>query len=412
MKKLLALILSLSLLWLCACGSQEATPDSVSDSYIPGAFRAEPSEPSDDTDEETEKQPADQQKTSVQTPTLEDRFMATWEYDNSSEAPVTPQSAQQFSNDAGTSIDVLREEIGQTTALFGVAYIGYFEYFEETGIDFGQWFEGASSPLAASYPFVSEIDEAHTIGTEGYLYCILAKDFEASISVATIDGEELYRAENGDPILLFCNRDGDGQTADTVVTITTPLETRYKYEPKLDEMGYPQLLIGRERELLSWDFTPIGSSGFDADGWIAEGWGGVTAVGLAYDEGGTSWGFTSWDYSVSYCLTFYLNENGSYDGEALLQCFYPGNSAVQAEWEGWWSIETEMEQPSRLYLDMQLMRGEDTAAFEDASFISESYLAMVPLSGESLMLIADDVGIALPIFPEDTQAVELTLGVG
>lgn len=167
--------------------------------------------------------------------------------EHSVKEPVTDTRNQQFSNGAGTSIDVLREEISQSTALFGLVYIGYFDsaVADETDIDFGQWFHAASSPIAAYYPFVSEIDENHTIGTEGHLYCIIARDYESSIAVNTIDNSEvLYRAENGDPILLFCNRDGDVQTSDTTVIITAADGTVCQREPTLDEMGYPLLLVG------------------------------------------------------------------------------------------------------------------------------------------------------------------------
>ena len=76
---------------------------------------------------------------------------------------VALKKGQQFSTDAATSIDVLREEIGKSAAQFGIAYIGYFDAAaaEDTGIDFAQWFEASSSGVAAYYPFVTEIDKAH-----------------------------------------------------------------------------------------------------------------------------------------------------------------------------------------------------------------------------------------------------------
>lgn len=340
------------------------------------------------------------------------------ESDSSATSDVEFCSSQQFSNDAGTSIDVLREEISQTTARFGVAYIGYYDRAtaEDSGIYIGQWFCAVSSPLAACYPFVLEIDEEHTIGTEGYLYCIIARDYDDGIAIQTIDGKEvLYRAENGNPVLLFCNRDGDAQKADTTVIITAADGTECRWEPTLDEnMDYPQLLIGDERELLSMDFTsaPFQNMGFEAEGWLDEGWSGPTATGLAYDENGTTWWIKSWDDTVSYCLTFFPGESGSYDGEVVLECFYADDYAVQAQWQGWWRIETELEQTSRLYLDLELMNGADMAAFENVGIVTESYLALVPVSGDYLLLVADDTGAVLPIFPEGVQAVELSHGVG
>lgn len=328
----------------------------------------------------------------------------------SDEDPVASTSKQSFSDKAGASIGVVREEIGQATALFGMTYVGYFssETAEENDVDFGQWFQATSDSLAEYYPFVSEIDENHTVGTEGHLYCIVAKDDGASVEVAAIDdGEVLYRAENGDPILLFCNRSGDARTADIAVTVTAANGTVCRWEPTLDETGHPQLLIGDEREVLSWDFTPVSDTEFDVEGWLAEGWGGPTAVGLAYDAHGMNWQISTWDDSESYRLSFYLNESDGYDGEVVLQCFYEGKSAVQAEWRGLWRIETEMEQPSRLYLDLTLTSGADADAFENSATVSESYLALIPLSGNNLLLVADNGNTVLPLFPDGVQAVEL-----
>lgn len=339
------------------------------------------------------------------------------EKDTSVKEPVTETESQQFSSDADTSIDLLREKIGKSKALFGMAYIGYFDgaATDETRIDFGQWFQATSSPLVTEYPFVSEIDKNHTVGTNGHLYCIIAKDDNSSISVNRIGNDNpIYTAQNGDPILVFCNIDGDAKKADTVVTIKNADGAEYHWKPTLDDVGFPNLLIGDERELLSWDFTATSTpdTGFDLEGWLVEGWRGPTAVGLAYDESGTDWWISTWDNSVSYCLSFYLNESNKYDGEVMLECFYEGNSAVQAKWEGSWRIETEPETASRLYVDMKLTGGANKASFESAATVSESYLALIPQTGNNLLLVADDRSAICPIFPEGVQAVELTRADG
>lgn len=84
----------------------------------------------------------------------------------------------------------------------------------------------------------------------------------------------------------------------------------------------------------------------------------------------------------------------------MLECFYKDDPALQAERQGWWSIETELDQPSRLTLDLALINGADKEAFQDASTVTESYPTMVPPSGEYLLLVADNQNAALPIFPE------------
>lgn len=336
--------------------------------------------------------------------------------DKLSSVSIGNTESQEFSADAGTSIDVLREEIGQSTAQFGIAYVGYFdaETAEETGIDFAQWFYANSSGIAAYYPFISEIDEAHTVGSEGHLYCVIAKDYDSSISVSRIgDDKPLYRAENGDPILVFGNLDGDAQKADTVVTVTTADGTEYRWEPTLDEIGYPNILVGNERELLSWDFTATGDEGFDLEAWLSDGWLGVAVGSLAGIGDGIDWWISTWDGSVRYCLTFNSIKSGSYDGEVVLECFYADGSTVQAQWQGWWRVETELDQPSRLYIDMMLYNGADMDAFSSCSLISESYRALIHPSGDYILLVADDDASTInPIFPDGVQAVELSQSVG
>lgn len=348
----------------------------------------------------------------MQMPTLEEKFAAKWE--------SASQAAQAFSNDAGTSIDVLREEITNAGARFGVGYVGYFEYIEETGIDFGQWYYGASAPLAAQYPFASEIDAAHTIGDEGHLYCILAEDFASSIEVTDTNSETLYRAENGDPILLFCNRNGDAQTADITVTITASDGSAYTYAPTLDELGFPQLLIGDERQLLSWIIQPAEESTVSFDALLAEGWLGVNEYGLAGDDvlNPRIWSIYMWDEekqtTVDFSLSFCPNPpvSATVDGEALMQCFYENVSGVQAEWEGWWKIETELDQPSILQLDLMLMHGDDKAHYEAVPTLSESYWVMIHPNGEILLLIPQHGYSALPFMGEGVSGVELMLPMG
>lgn len=326
-------------------------------------------------------------------------------------------SAGIFSKDANASIDAVRKDMTQTPSeptVFGVCYIGYFEYIEETGIDFDQWFLHTASPISERYSFLSEIDKNHTIGTKGHLYCIIAKDYNSSISVNSIEsGELLYRSENGDPILVFANRDGDTSKSDIAVTIKTPEGSEYKYEPKLDNLGYAETLVGDERKLLSWDLNAtLENNDFDLEEWLVNDWGGPTAVGLAYDKSGTDWWISTWDNSEKYCLSFYLDENGGYDGEAILQCFHEEDSTVQAQWQGNWRIEAEADQPSKLYLDMKLMSGADKSAFESSEIISESYRALVSISGNYLLLVADSKNAILPIFPDGVQSVELALADG
>lgn len=322
-----------------------------------------------------------------------------------------------FSDEAKASIAELRDEIEKSTTEFGIAYIGQFSLSvaKESEIDLNQWLEATASPFEAEYPFILEIDENHTVGTEGYLYCVIGGEDGDSISVSRIgDDKPLYTAKNGDPVLIFANVDGDSEKADTVVTIKTAQGEEYIYEPTLEGVLFPDILVGDERRLLSWDFTCVpGPEGdFDLEGWLKEGWGGPTALGLAYDSNGMDWWITTWDESESYCLSFYLNEGNGYDGNVVLECFYKGDSSVKAKWEGSWRIETEMDNPSRVYVDLRLTGGEDMASFSDLTDISESYRALIPQSGNNLLLVADTKNALLPAFPDGVQAIELDFAEG
>lgn len=390
MKKAVSFLLTLAMiLTLCACGAGEAAPsipDRASSSFLGGSL-GETAQPQTQTE---------------QTASTETTLWETQPF----------QPGQRFSNDAGTSIDVLREEIARAGAVFGVAYIGSYFQGEMT---YEEWFESAAYDLIGWYPFVSEIDAAHTIGTVGHLYCILARDYDAAITAQTLNGEVLYRAENGDPILLFCSRDGEGMISDTIVTVTTSEGAEYQWEAKLDGENYPQLLIGAERQLLSWDFTYVFDLGFELTGWLNQGWLGPTEIGLAGTdvfEGMSWWIITEDGTGTSYCLSFYPNAGSSYDGEVVMECFCGEDTQAQAHWEGWWRIDPVMDYASWLHMDLMLMDGTDKGAFETSSVISENYMTLISPSGEYLLLVADSTQTVLPLFPDRWRFCELALAMG
>lgn len=209
----------------------------------------------EDTSEESEPDPTPAEEDLTEEPIEEpDEELPEDDTDIPAKDVVTDAKSQQFSNDAGTSIDVLREEITQTTtAVFGVAYVGYLpsDLSQKEGDAFAQWLSEEADFLNTYYPFITEIDSDHTVGTEGNLYCIIARDYESAITVTATDTKEvLYHSENGDPILVFANWNEELRSQDIVITVTAN-NINYQWYPSLDQNGYPNLLIGPERELLS-----------------------------------------------------------------------------------------------------------------------------------------------------------------
>lgn len=328
--------------------------------------------------------------------------------------------SQDFSDASSVSIDVLREELltyPSDPALFGMAYIGYFEYSPEAGIDYNQWFYHASTQLGNSYPFIWEIDEAHTIGTEGHLYCVIPQEYGASLSVRDLNsGEVLYRSENSDPILVFCNRDGDARKADTVVTIISEDGNEYDWKPTLDELGFPDILVGDERRLLSWNLKDsMSDRDFSLDSWAADGWLGPTQESLGFEQNG-SWNASNFANDSLYYLDLHYDGQPAsmdgYDGVAELQFFYLDDPMAQAKWEGSWKLETQLDQPSRLYLDLTLIDDSGLRDFTESTMISESYEVLIHPSGEYLLLLADDRTAQLPLFSGGFRVVELFLSMG
>lgn len=402
MKKYISLLLTACvLLCLCACGAVGQPPVSTADEVETPAAAASPGLPQSPAPAETASPaagtPAPAEETPVPVP-----------------VPTTHEqpTVQTYSDEAQMSMSLLRGEIDEAGAIFGVAYVG--SYFPG-GMSYDEWFSSAAAALIAEYPFVSEIDAEHTIGTSGHLYCVLAKDYSTAITAQTLGGEVLYKSENGEPILIFCSRDGEGVLADTVITFSTEQGAVYQWSARLDGMNYPELLIGAERQLLSWDFTCTFDTGFELTGWFNEGWLGPTELGLAGADvfEGMSWCIRTTDGTdVAYRLSFYPNASRGYDGEVGLECFYGDDTAVQARWEGWWYLDTTPDNASVLHIDMMLMDGADMGAYEGASVISENYLTMISPSGERLLLVGEDEFPVLPLLPDGWRFGELSLDAG
>ena len=413
-QQVLALLLALALLLsLCACGQNTQT---------------EPDEPKISTD--TANLPAKADKNAPENQ-LEEAISQSGMSDRTSrdEAMATPPAQYAFSQDAETSLEWLRDRIDFPTTRFGAAYLGYVGGLFEEGFEAGfpSWLLETNEALLLEYPFIAEIDEGHIIGGAGHLYCIVPADENATVAINRVRWNEkthtdevtevLYRSESGEPVLLFANLDGIAYEADTQVFITDNNGSTCEWYPSLDAMSYLAPCISEAGDYLSFDFTEYAwynaPSGFAA--WLADGWSGMTALGLAGSQrDGMGWitetmvGETS-RYAY-FSLRFYPEDETG--GSVDLEWVYEDSDDIEEMWSGFWTIQTIQDGPSYVTLSLSLVGGNNYDVTDGPMYLCETYPLLISPSGTELLVGAGESGICLPFMSQSTTACVLTQAVG
>ena len=334
-----------------------------------------------------------------------------------------------FSQEAETSLGWLRDRIDFPTTLFGAAYLGYvgglFDEGFETG--FPAWLRETNEAMLLEYPFIAEIDEEHIVGGAGYLYCIVPVDANATVAINRVQWNEktqtdevtevLYRSESGEPILLFANLDGIAYEADTQVFITDSSGNTCQWYPSLDAMSYLAPCISEAGDYLSFDFTEYAwynaPAGFTLR--LADGWSGMTALGLAGSErSGMGWitetmaGETG-RYAY-FSLRFYLEDDTG--GTVDLEWIYEDGDEFEEMWSGFWTIQTIPDGPSYVTLSLSLVGGKNYGVTDGPMYLCETYPLLISPSGTELLVGAGESGICLPFMSQSTTACVLTQAVG
>ena len=413
-QQVLALLLALALLLsLCACGQNTQT---------------EPDEPKISTD--TANLPAKADKNAPENQ-LEEAISQSGMSDRTSrdEAMATPPAQYAFSQDAETSLEWLRDRIDFPTTRFGAAYLGYVGGLFEEGFEAGfpSWLLETNEALLLEYPFIAEIDEGHIIGGAGHLYCIVPADENATVAINRVRWNEkthtdevtevLYRSESGEPVLLFANLDGIAYEADTQVFITDNSGNTCEWYPSLDAMSYLAPCISEAGDYLSFDFTEYAWYNAPAEfsAWLADGWSGMTALGLAGSQrDGMGWitetmvGETS-RYAY-FSLRFYLEDETG--GSVDLEWVYEDSDDIEAMWSGFWTIQTIPDGPSYVTLSLSLVGGNSYETSDGPFYMSETYPLLISPSGTELLVGAGESGICLPFMSQSTTACVLTQAVG
>ena len=413
-QQVLALLLALALLLsLCACGQNTQT---------------EPDEPQISTDtadlpaKADKNAPENQPEGAISQSGMSDRA-------SRDEAMSTPPAQYAFSQEAETSLEWLRDRIDFPTTRFGAAYLGYVGGLFEEGFEAGfpSWLLETNEALLLEYPFIAEINEEHIIGGAGHLYCIVPVDENATVAINRVQWNEktqtdevtevLYRSESGEPVLLFANLDGVAYEADTQVFITDNNGNTCEWYPSLDAMSYLAPCISEAGDYLSFDFTEYAWYNAPAEfsAWLADGWSGMTALGLAGSQpDGMGWitetmvGETS-RYAY-FSLRFYLEDETG--GTVDLNWVYEDSDEFEEMWSGFWTIQTIPDGPSYVTLSLSLVGGNNYGVTDGPMYLCETYPLLISPSGTELLVGAGESGICLPFMPQSTTACVLTQAAG
>ena len=408
---MLALILLLS---LCACAQVTQT---------------EPDEPTTMSTESTDhvafptkadkKTPERQPEEAISQSDMSDRV-------SRDEATETQPVQYGFSQEAETSLGWLRDRIDVTGVMFGAAYLGYVGGLFDEGFEAGfpAWLWETNEAMLLKYPFIAEIDEEHIIGGAGHLYCIVPVDENATLAINRVQWnaqtqqeevtEVLYRSETGEPVLLFANLDGVAYEADTQLFITDSNNT-YEWYPGLNAES--RLAPALSYDYHIWDFTEYTWQYAPPSlaQWLADGWGGVTALSLAGSESyGMGWFYQTMvgqtDRVAYFSLRFYHDDESG--GSVDLEWSYEGSSDFEEMWSGFWTIESVMDGPSYVTLSLSLVGGNRYETSDGPLYMSETYPFLISPSGTELLVGAGENGICLPFMSQSTTACVLTQAVG
>ena len=322
-----------------------------------------------------------------------------------------------FSTEAQQSLVWLRKRINFPQTMFGMAYLGYTGEASE-----GDWLSEANQSMLAEYPFLSEIDAGHTVvGNDDYLYCLVPLDENASVSINLVRWdpksnyeevlEVLYRSESGDPVLIFaaCGDDAYAYLSYVQVQIVDSAGNSCVWYPQLDAMGHIVPCHSESGDEVSFDFTEYGwlQAPEELAPWLSSGYSGVYAPGLAgcWITQGAAW---DTDRTANYYLWFFPeDENG---GTVNLDWQYEGSDLFEEMWSGFWTIESVMDGPNYVSIELSLVGGENYGVTEGPYYISETYPLVISPSGEEMVIGTGFNGIRLPFIPQyDPQPCTLVL---
>ena len=325
------------------------------------------------------------------------------------------------SEEGKNSLLWLRDRVDFPQTMFGMAYLGYVGGLFDEGFEAGfpEWLRENNEALLSRYPFIAEIDESRIIGGAGHLYCIVPVDEKAEVVINRVQWDQsrginevteaLYRSQTGEPVLLFANLDGVAYETDTQVLITDSSGNTCEWEPSLDAMSYLVPCVSENGDALSFDFTEYAwlSAPSELAPWLADGWSGMTALGLAGSgPNGRGWFVNTTagetNRKANFSLRFYPN------GTADLHWSYEKKNDLEEMWTGYWTLRTVLDGPSYLTFNLSLVGGRRYGTADGPLYINETYPLLISPSGTELLVGEGENGANLPFLSQSTIACVLT----
>lgn len=219
---------------------------------------------------------------------------------------------QAFSPEAETALGFLRDRIDFPATMFGAAYLGCVGGLFEEG--FAAAFPRGSGKRTrrcwADTPLLQRSTKTTSQAVRDIFTAsfrsMKTQRFRSTVCCGTMKNRSTKSlrsctaSETGEPVLLFANLDGMAYVSDTQVLITDNSGNTCEWYPAVDAASYDGAIsCGQIRPCLSeagdnvlFDFTEYAWQNAPQylAPWLADGWSGMTALGLAGSQStGTGW---------------------------------------------------------------------------------------------------------------------------
>ena len=302
----------------------------------------------------------------------------------------------------GHALAELRAELSENSRTFAAAYLGY--YSAEDGAPLSGRIKENNERLLEDYPFIADIPSERMIGSEGYLFCIIPRGTNDSLAINRVhrstenDGYETdevaYRAESGEPVLVFCEPNGTVYEPDTSVSIVSEDGTVSGWLAALSQSG----TISHENALDITDYN--GTAPDPIEEYLAYNWLGPTEYGMT--DGGTAmWQLRSSEaeYLLSFCS----------DGTVTLDWKYNGQAENEECWSGQWTVSEEIDRPTDVTISLSRVGGRNFDSVDAPMYISETYPVLKSPSGEEMRIFRGENGVLLPFMNDGELFSKLSL---